>query len=158
MYGRENFAIFAAGIANKTGYNFEFARGKFIVQPNLLISYTYLNTFDYINAAGVKIDSNPLNALQLAPGIKFIANTKSGWQPYIALSVVWNIMDKSKVTANDLRIPSLGIDPYVQYGIGVQRQPTENLTAYAQAMIHNGGRNGVSLSFGLRWAIGRKNR
>lgn len=158
MYGRENFAIFAAGIANKTGYNFEFARGKFIVQPNFLISYTYLNTFDYINAAGVKIDSNPLNALQLAPGIKFIANTKSGWQPYIALSVVWNIMDKSKVTANDLRIPSLGIDPYVQYGIGVQRQPTENLTAYAQAMIHNGGRNGVSLSFGLRWAIGRKNR
>ena len=156
MFGRENFAILAAGIANKTGYNFEFARGRFIVQPNFLISYTYLNTFDYTNAAGVTIDSDPLNALQLTPGIKFIANTKSGWQPYIAFSVVWNIMDKSKVTANEVRIPSLGINPYVQYGIGIQKQPTENLTAYAQTMIHNGGRNGVSLSFGIRWAIGKK--
>ncbi len=156
MYGRENYSMLTAGIANKTGYNLEFFNGKFIFQPNFLISYTFINNFDYNNAAGIKISSTPLNAIQLAPGIKIIGNTKSGWQPYIGVSVVWNIMDKSNVTANDVRIPSLGLDPYIQYGIGIQKQATENLTAYAQTMIHNGGRNGISLSFGLRWAIGKK--
>ena len=123
----------------------------------MLISYTFVNTFDYNNGAGVKIKSDPLNAIQLAPGIKFIMNTKSGWQPYLGVTMVWNILDKTRVTANETRLPSMSIDPYIQYGIGVQKRWKDSYTAYLQAMIHNGGRNGISLTFGLRWAIGRKN-
>ncbi len=156
IYGSENYTMLLAGIANKTGINIEFKNGKFIIQPAMMVSYSFINTFDYNNAAGINIKSDPLNAIQLAPGIKFIANTKSGWQPYLAFNMVWNILDKTRVTANTTRLPSMSIDPYVQYGIGVQKQPSENLTAFAQAMIHNGGRNGVSLSFGFRWAIGKK--
>ena len=69
--------MFVTGIGNKLGYNFEFKDGKFIIQPNLLLSYTFVNTFDYTNAAGLKIKSDPLHALQIAPGIKFIMNTES---------------------------------------------------------------------------------
>lgn len=157
MYGSENYTMLTAGIANKTGYNIEFKEGKYIIQPSMLISYTFVNTFDYNNGAGVKIKSDPLNAIQLAPGIKFIMNTKSGWQPYLGVTMVWNILDKTRVTANETRLPSMSIDPYIQYGIGVQKRWKDSYTAYLQAMIHNGGRNGISLTFGLRWAIGRKN-
>ena len=157
MYGSENYTMLIAGIANKAGYNFEFWDGRMILQPSMMISYTFANTFDYNNAAGVRIESDPLNAIQLAPGIKLIGNTKNGWQPYLAVNMVWNLLDSAKVTANDVRLPEMSIRPYVQYGIGVQKNFKEDrITGYGQAMIHNGGRNGVSLTAGIRWNVGRE--
>ena len=155
MYGSENYAMLLAGIANKTGYNIEFLRGKLILQPNFLISYTFVNTFDYRNSAGLKIESDPLNAIQLSPGIKLIGNSKNGWQPYIGVNMVWNLLQDSKVTANDVRLPEMSIKPYVQYGVGLQKRFNEKFMAYGQAMIHNGGRNGVSFSAGFRWKVGK---
>ena len=156
-YGDEDYTMFVTGIGNKLGYNFEFKDGKFIIQPNLLLSYTFVNTFDYTNAAGLKIKSDPLHALQIAPGIKFIMNTESGWQPYLRADMIWNILDKTKVTADDVRLPEMSIDPYVQYGLGVQKLfKNERLTFFGQALVQNGGRNGVTLNAGIRWAIGEE--
>ena len=71
--------------------------------------------------------------------------------------MVWNLLDSAKVTANDVRLPEMSIRPYVQYGIGVQKNFKEDrITGYGQAMIHNGGRNGVSLTAGIRWNVGRE--
>ncbi len=156
MYGSENYTMLMAGIGNKTGYNIEFWDGKMIFQPSMLISYSFINTFDYNNAAGVRIDSDPLHAIQLAPGIKLIGNTKNGWQPYIGVNMVWNLLNDTKVMANDVRLPEMSIRPYVQYGAGVQRRFNNDFLGYFQTMIHNGGRNGVSLTAGLRWNIGNK--
>ncbi len=154
MYGSENYTMLLAGLGNKTGYNFEFFDGGMILQPSMLISYTFVNTFDYNNAAGVRIESDPMHAIQLAPGIKLIGNTKNGWQPYIGVSMVWNLLDESKVTADSVRLPEMSIKPYVQYGVGIQKRFKDKFLAFGQAMIHNGGRNGVSLSAGLRWIVG----
>ena len=154
MYGTDNYTMLLAGIGNKLGYNFEFKNGKYIIQPAMLMSYTFVNTFDYTNAAGVRIKSDPLHAIQLSPGVKFIMNTKNGWQPYAAVNMVWNILDKQEVRANDVRIPEMSIKPYVQYGLGVQKRIKDKFLAFGQAMVSNGGRNGVSLSFGLRWFLG----
>lgn len=157
MYGSENYAMLMAGIGNKTGYNFEFKDGKYILQPAMLLSYSFINTFDYRNAAGLKIESDPLHAIQLSPGLKLIMNAKNGWQPYLAIDMTWNILDKSRVTANDVRLPEMSIKPYVSYGAGVQRRfKDDKYTAFGQTMVHSGGRNGVSLTFGLRWRVGKK--
>ncbi len=156
MYGHDNFTMFLAGIANKLGYNFEFKNGRYIIQPSLMMSYTFVNTFDYTNAAGVNINSDPMHAIQLSPGVKFIMNTKNGWQPYVGVNMVWNVMDTQKVTANDVRLPEMSIKPYVQYGLGLQKKIKDKFLAFGQAMVSNGGRNGISLSFGLRWFIGRE--
>ena len=155
MYGTDNYTMLMAGIGNKTGYNIEFKDGLFIVQPNLLLSYTFVNTFDYTNAAGVRMKSDPLHAIQVAPGVRLIANTKNGWQPYIGVNMIWNILDKSRVTANDVRLPEMSIKPYIQYGLGVQKRFKDRFMAFGQAMIQNGGRNGIALSVGFRWAIGK---
>lgn len=157
MYGSENYAMLMAGIGNKTGYNFEFKDGKYILQPAMLLSYSFINTFDYRNAAGLKIESDPLHAIQLSPGLKLIMNAKNGWQHYLAIDMTWNILDKSRVTANDVRLPEMSIKPYVSYGAGVQRRfKDDKYTAFGQTMVHSGGRNGVSLTFGLRWRVGKK--
>ncbi len=153
MYGNEDFTMLATGIASKTGYNWELANGKFIIQPSFLMSYTFVNTFDYTNAAGVRISSDPLHAIQIAPGLKFIGNLKNGWQPYIGLQMVWNIMDKSRFHANNVSLPDMSVDPYFQYGLGVQKRIGDRFTGFGQAMLRNGGRNGIALQFGFRWAI-----
>lgn len=153
MYGNEDFTMLATGIASKTGYNWELANGKFIVQPSFLMSYTFVNTFDYTNAAGVKISSDPLHAIQIAPGLKFIGNLKNGWQPYIGLQMVWNVMDRARFKANDVSLPNMSVDPYFQYGIGLQKRIGDRFTGFGQAMLRNGGRNGIALQFGFRWAI-----
>ncbi len=156
MYGNENYTMLLAGLGNKTGYNFEFFDGGMILQPSMLISYTFVNTFDYTNGAGVRIESDPLHAIQLSPGLKLIGNTKNGWQPYIGVNMVWNLLDESRVTADSVRLPEMSIKPYVQYGVGVQKRFKDRFLAFGQAMIHNGGRNGVSLTGGLRWKVGRQ--
>lgn len=153
MYGNEDFTMLATGIASKTGYNWELANGKFIVQPSFLMSYTFVNTFDYTNAAGVRISSDPLHAIQIAPGLKFIGNLKNGWQPYIGLQMVWNVMDRARFKANDVSLPNMSVDPYFQYGIGLQKRIGNRFTGFGQAMLRNGGRNGIALQFGFRWAI-----
>ena len=155
MFGNEDFPMLMTGIASKTGYNWELAHGKFIIQPSYLMSYTFVNTFNYTNAAGVRIHTDPLHAINIAPGLKFIGNFKNGWQPYASVSMIWNIMNKSDFQANDIPLPEMSVRPYIQYGVGVQKRWGERFTGFGQVMMRNGGRNGVALSAGFRLAIGK---
>ena len=157
MYGNEDFAMLMAGIASKTGYNWELADGKFIIQPSWLMSYSFVNTFNYTNAAGVRINSDPLHAIQLQPELKFIGNLKNGWQPCVSVAMVWNIMDNTKFKANDVSLPELSVKPYVRYGIGLRKTWGDRFTGFFQTYLTNGGRNGVGLQAGFRWAIGKDN-
>ena len=153
MFGHDDITMLLGGVANKTGYNFEFKEGRYIFQPNVLVSYSFVNSFDYTNSAGVKIKSDPLHAIQVAPGFRLMANTRNGWQPYVAVNMVMNFMDKAKVMADDVRLPGMSTRPYVQYGIGVQKVFKDNFMAFGQTMFQSGGRHGVSLTAGLRWML-----
>lgn len=155
MYGNEDFTVLLGGIGAKGGYNFEFKDGKYILQPIMFANYSFVNTFDYTNAAGVRMKSDPLHTFQINPQLKFVANLSNGWQPYASVGLVWNVLNSSKVKADDVILPKMTVDPYVEYGLGLQRNWKERFTGFAQAMVRNGGRNGVALTFGFRWAIGK---
>lgn len=153
-FGNEHFPMLMTGVASKSGYNFEFANGKFILQPSYMMSYTFVNAFDYTNAAGVSITQDPLNVIEIIPGIKLIANLKGGWQPYLGVNMTWNIMNKTKFYANDVALDRLSVDPFVEYGVGLQKRMGDRFTGFGQAMMRNGGRNGIALTMGWRWALG----
>ena len=157
--GNNDFNTLTTGVASKTGYNWELADGKFIVQPSWMMSYTFINPFDdYTLDNGVRIKNDSLHALQLAPGLKFIGNTPNGWQPYLGAQMVWNIIDDSKVKANEVNLPETSTKAYVEYGVGVQKSAGERFTGFGQAMVRNGGRTGVIFTLGGRWAIGTLDR
>ena len=156
MYGNEDFAMFMTGVASKSGYNIELFDGKLIFQPNYIMSYSFINAYDYTNAAGVRIKSDPLHALHIEPGLKLIGNFENGWQPYLGASVVFNLLDKTEVTANDFALPSLSVKPYAKYGAGIRKNWEDRFSCYGQVFVTNGGRNGVGLQAGLTSAIGRK--
>ncbi len=153
MYGNEDFTLLMTGIASKTGYNIELSDGRFIIQPNSMIAYSFVNTFNYTNAAGVNIDTDAINAITLMPGLKFIGNLPKGWQPYLGVNMVWNIMDKANFKANDIALPELSVKPYVMYGLGVRKSFGDRFTGYIQSYITNGGRDGIGLQGGFRWEI-----
>lgn len=157
MYGNENFTMLMSGIASKSGYNFAFKEGRYILQPQLFMSYTFINTFDYTNAAGVKIDSAPLNTIQVHPALKFAGNFESGWHPYISGGVVLNLLNQTNVTANGTKIPEISMKPYAEYGVGLMKQWGDSLTGDLSVMLRNGGRNGVALTMNFRYVLGDGN-
>jgi len=158
MYGDDNIVSLSGAVSSKTGYNMEFNEGKFIIQPNVSLSYYISKIFDYTNEAGVRINSDPLNAFEIKPGIRLIGNTEGGWQPYISAAFVWNTFNDTDVRANGIKLPEMSMDPYVEYGLGIQRVLNNDFTCYLQSLVRNGGRTGVSLTGGMSWAVGRVNR
>ncbi len=156
--GDNDLTMLMTGVASKTGYNWELADGKFIIQPSWMMSYTFVGPMnDYTLGSGVRIKNSNLNAIQLVPGVKFIGNLKNGWQPYLSFRMLWNIIDDSKVQAAYVNLPQTTVEPYCEYGVGVQKSYGERFTGFGQAMVRNGGRNGVALTFGFRLAIGKLN-
>ncbi len=89
------------------------------------------------------------------PSLRFIRNCKNGWEPYLQAGVVWDVMNSARVTANGVRLPKMSMKPYAEYGVGVQRNWKDNYTAFAQAMVRSGGRDGVAFTLGFRWNIGK---
>ena len=118
-----------------------------------MTSYTFVNTFNYTAPGGVNINTEPLHAIHIEPQIKLIGNFREYLQPYIAVSMVWNVIDHARFQANDVYLPDLSIKPFVQYGVGVQKRYGDRFTGFLEAMIRNGGRNGIALLFGLRISL-----
>lgn len=153
-FGSDNFPILMTGAAWKSGYNWGLFNNKFVIQPSYMMSYTFVNVFDYTNAAGVRVTQDPLNAIEIIPGIRLIGNLKNGWQPYLGVNMTWNIMDKTKFYANEVALPQLSVKPFVEYGAGIQKRYGDRFTGFGQAMLRNGGRNGIAFTVGMRWALG----
>lgn len=156
FYTKKDYPMFSTGIAAKTGYNFEFADGKFIIQPSYLMSYSFVTPFEKGSIAGMKIDSKPLNAINISPGIKFIGNLKYGWQPYAEARMVWNLLDKTDYSTTYIDVPSISIKPYAQYGVGIQKLWGKCAIGFLQFTMRSGGRNDVAFSGGLKFKIGKE--
>lgn len=153
FYTTKDYPLFATGIASKTGYNFEFKEGKFIIQPSFLASYSFVTPFANGHIAGIDIYKEPLHAINLSPGIKFIGNI-NGWQPYAEARMVWNILGMTDYATTFVDVPSIGIKPYALYGVGVQKLCDDNFAGFLQFMMRSGGRNDVLFSAGLKYYIG----
>ena len=154
-YGTDTMNLIMSGVADRIGYNLEMASGKFIIQPSIFFGYSFVYSSDYTTSSGVRINTDPLNVIHFAPTLKFIGNLTNGWQPYAVVSIMANFMDKTNFTANNIRLPQMSIDPYVEYGIGIQRRWNEKCQGFGQATVRNGGRRGVALLFGIKYMIGK---
>jgi len=153
-YGSSNYGIFTTSVASKTGYNFHLPK-ETVLQVNNQLAYSFVLTQDHTNAQGTSIDSSPLHAIQLVPGVKLTKNF-NGWQPYLAASMTFNPLNESKVKANEVVLPDSSLGSYVEYGLGVQNYTEKMINGFAQIMVRNGSRTGVNFKFGLKAPVGKK--
>jgi len=151
-FGNEDLKIFAAGVASKAGYNFKFSEGKYVLQPALTASYSYIYTKDYTGASNVRIASDPLHAIQLEPEVKFIARLSDGWRPYAGIGIAMSFFDETQFDANEISLPEISVDPYLTYRLGVTKSFTEELSAHVQVYATSGGREGFGLNASVSYA------
>ena len=153
--GEQTYRLFITSVASKTGYNIEFKQGKYILQPSLLVDYIYVLGSDFISSDGKSVTGDPLNAMHVSPSIKLIGNFKGGWQPYLAVAEIWTLMDSPVLYKNGVLQDRVSVDPYFEYGGGLQRKWKDRYTSFGQILFRGGGRNGVSFYFGFRYAFGK---
>lgn len=151
LYGKENFYLLRYGIADKIGFNWYPYKENFVIEPNFLTSYTFVKTTNYHNAAHVSINSHPLHALSIAPGVMIAYNLPNGWNPYTQAKMVWNFMNNTKFKAQHTNIPEMSVKPYTQYGFGLQKIWNEKISGYGQLDFFGGSRHGFELTAGIKW-------
>ena len=150
--GTDNFNMLLGTLASRSGYSFELAKARLVVQPTLLLAYNLVSTENYTNAAGTRISSDPMHTLQLHPYVKFIVNTDTCWQPFATVGYVHNFFGNTKFRADDITLPEMSIDPYMEYSVGAQRSWADKYTFFGEVTGRSGGRDGYQVSAGLRWA------
>ena len=141
-----------AGIITRTGYNIKLPH-HIVFQPNYIMSYTFDNTFDYKNNRGESVRESPLNIIHIVPSAIFFANLKDGWQPFIILNMNFNILASGEVTVNNSTLPTVSVNPYIEYGGGVQKNWDGKYSAFVQTLARSGGRNGITFLLGFRYAF-----
>lgn len=149
MYGKENFSAYSVGAALKTGYNIELPFYFSVIQPSVLVSYTFVDSENYTNAANVRIEGDTINAFQVAPGLKLIGNEIFGIQPSLEGRMVWSEFNDSNFKADSVVLPSLSIDPYAEYGLNLQKN-WKTVSAYASIMGRSCGIKGISTRLGIK--------
>ncbi len=151
MFGNEDFAMYSAGFATKTGYNHFLSDDTYILQPSLMLSYTHIYTPSYDNSSNIRISSQNLNALQITPELKLIKNLETNRQIYTGAAYNWNIIDASEVTANDIALPNVSVDPYAEFRIGTSRKFDDEIDTFVEVTASTGGREGYGVEAGIRW-------
>lgn len=154
-----NATYMNGGITNRTGYNFEFADGKFIIQPNLHTSYIFTQNFGHTKHLSdgdvISMKSEAMHTIQIAPGVNFIGNLKNGWQPYAGVSLIVNIIPHGHFMPWYAAMPDMATRPIIKYGAGIRKTWNERCSVMLQAFVRNGGRNGVGLQGGFSFALGK---
>ncbi len=148
-----------AGVSNKTGYNWELADGKFIIQPNMVTSYVFSHLFGHTKHYGpedyVSVENDSLFGVLLEPGVNFIGKFDNGWEPYAGVSVVWNIAHSNHVIYPYATMPDLASRCFVKYGLGVKKNWNDRFGANLQTFVRNGGRSGIGFQGGFNVALGK---
>ena len=152
-FGIDHFDMYTGSAAFKVGYNIGFESDKYVVQPNMSTTYTYVKAEDYTAKSGLKIKSEGLNVVEFAPGLKLMYNHDNATQVYAKAAMIWDYIDGGDVKANDVALPEVSAKPYAEYGFGFEKSFTPSFVGFGEIVRHDGGREGWAGNFGLKYAF-----
>ena len=154
-WGNDKFDIWTASVSNKTGYEIDL--GEYTLKPTLYASYMYINTENYTSKAGAKLKNHTKNVFEVTPEVKLTKDFGTGLEGYAKVAYTWNFYQGGKVTADDVLLPKMSVKPYVEYGVGLEKDWSEeewnpkDITSYAEINRHDGGRTGWDINAGLKF-------
>lgn len=145
---RDKFDVFSFTTAARAEYAFNFA-DIMQLRPSLMAAYNLANAQDYKTDLGANIHNSLMHNIQITPGIKLMANI-NGWHPYANVNYAFNVLNSSKVSANNLIMPKFAVKNYIEYGIGVENTFLEKYSGYVQVSGYGSGITGIGVQVGLR--------
>jgi len=149
-----DFIMISPDVSSRTGYNIKMFNDKVILQPNYIMTYSFIATQSYTDKFTGEVPSSRLHLIQIAPSIKLVCNLKNGWEPYLSVTEIWTMINSAKsILPADASIPQLAVTPFAEYGAGVQKKHEKDFVGFFQVMARSGGRSGVAFLAGLWWHI-----
>lgn len=148
--GHDTFNSYLAGFGLKTGYDLRL-NDNVTFQPNLYASFTHIKSDDYTSKSNVNVKFGNMNVYEIAPGFKLFKEYDNKVKGYIQTRYVWtNTSSSQNVVLNDsIVMPDAGIKPYVEYGIGLEKNtPHDKYSGYFQILRRDGGRSGWNAIIG----------
>ena len=105
-----------------------------------------------MTAGGVNVEFRDANVFELAPGVKLIKDFDNNSRGYVTTRYVHTINDKYEVTANYEKLPFTELEPYVEYGVGFEKNwGDDGISTYGEVTRRDGGRQGWNGTVGLKW-------
>ncbi len=124
---------------------------KITYEPSFTIGYSNVSTDDYIPDGNVKIKTDALNMLSISPEMKIVANLKSGYSPYVAVSYNKNILSGGDITANAEILPSVELENYGELRIGVDKSFADKYEVYIEGIGTTGDKEGYGVQLGFEY-------
>ena len=152
--GHEHSSMLGANLAAKAGYAWEFgSRGQWLLEPEMLASYTFIDMPSYNNQDGVRIHTEPLQAITLQPQVRIVGRSFSWGQPYAQVAFATNLMDKTKFEAEGIDLPEFSVKPYMKYGLGVRQVWLGQWNCFLQTYVTTGGVRDIGVQAGISHAL-----
>ncbi len=139
--------VYAATL--KGGYNFELLKRSFTLQPNITAGFSHIDTEDYTNSLGVKIETDDVSLFTLMPGVKLAKNLGKCWILSADGHYVYSSVN-GDLKADSIILPDNEYDNYFRYSACIEKIWGYTV-AHLRAGRSDGGRSGWNLSAGIEW-------
>ncbi|MDD2839680.1 MAG: hypothetical protein PHY80_00940 [Rickettsiales bacterium] len=141
-YGQDKYNNYWLNISSKVGKNYRIMRSSYFLQPNLLLGYS-LNRFDnYTSNSGVRVETDDINSLRVIPGLKISRAFKNDYVASINTKYVKTYLTNMNTKADGILVPELSSDPYIEYGIELNKDIKNKYRTYFNINRRDGGRRG----------------
>ena len=153
-YGTDKFEARVVSISDKVEVDLE--NGSWTYTPALYVGYTGIDSDDYTTKARTKIENHFMHVFTIAPELKVTKDFGVGLDGYAKVAYKMFFYGNNKVRANGVLLPGMSAKPYIEYGIGLKKDWSQeewsqkDITSYAELTRHDGGREGWDVNLGLK--------
>ena len=140
--GKDKYDNYWFGIGTKFGYNYNIKNSTYSIEPSVYLSYIFVNAENYNSKSGVRIKQNNLNSFQIAPSLKLSKAFKNNLLLSVKAKYVIELVNDLDVRADNILLPELTNDPFIEYGISLDKRIKDRFALNVELNRRDGGRHG----------------
>lgn len=149
-FGTDKYNTYWGGVSAKIGYNYHVSE-DITVQPFVYGGYTLVKSEDYTSKSGLRIKSDNLHVFEFAPGIRVDKSFCNGWNGFVQAKYAF-VKDKGgDVTVDAVSLPNISTKDYAEYGLGIEKELSDNWNVSASLNRRDGGRQGWNGSIEFKY-------
>ncbi len=141
-YGKDDYDNYWIALSTKFGYNYNIGNSGYSLEPSVYLSYVFVNADSYNSRSGVRINQENLNSFQVAPSLKLSKIFKKDLSLSIKAKYVVELVNDLDVKANNILLPELTDDPFIEYGISLDKKIKDIFSLNVELNRRDGGRHG----------------
>lgn len=141
-YGKDSYDNYWFALSTKFGYNYNIGNSGYSLEPSLYLSYIFVNADSYNSKSGVRIGQENLNSFQVAPSLKLSKIFKKDLSLSIKAKYVVELVNDLDVKADNILLPELTDDPFIEYGLSLDKKIKDIFSLNLELNRRDGGRRG----------------